>query len=152
MAHGFGGRRSQAAGVCMTMLHRRVKNVLIGFHDKTDPTNQEWNAWLDASVVAANDGVVCLIKTLGGTPTAKQRAEIKARLGVTKLKTAVLIASGISRGAVTAISWLGVPVRAYDLHELAKAKEYLGLSTEDVIEAERVLKELGDEIKMGQVG
>jgi hypothetical protein len=129
------------------MLFRRVGRVVVGFHDTAAPTDDEWRGWVEACRAAMSDGGVGVVQSLGGAPSPSQRAILGEAFGKGKFRTAVLTQSALSRGVVTAVSWLGVPVRAYAFGEMHKVQEYLRLSADEVTEVSAVLREFMGQIK-----
>jgi hypothetical protein len=108
-----------------------VGRVAVAFHDERNPTDAEWNAWISlyTSVRAPHGNTTrALIRTLGGAPNAAQRASLGNALGGKGELSAVLTSSALTRGAVTAISWLGVPVRAFKPDSWIEIREYLELN------------------------
>ena len=127
-------------GGAIMMLFRRVGRVIVGFHDTFAPTDDEWSAWVEACRGVMSDGGVGVVQSLGGAPSATQRAALGEAFGKGRFKTAVLTQSALSRGVVTAISWLGVPVRAYAFGEMHRVQEYLLLSADEVNEVSDILR------------
>jgi hypothetical protein len=66
--------------------------------------------------------VVC---TDGVGPNLQQRARISAIEGASRVPTAIITASIQARGMATALSWLGLKIRAFKPEDLGAAFEFL---------------------------
>ena len=87
-----------------------------------------WNEWL-ASLQQDPDGRLrLLVESHGGGPNAKQRKQFVDAMRGRDLRIAVLTDSPISRGMVTAVSWLGQPLRSFRVAQLAEAIAWLDLT------------------------
>lgn len=115
----------------MTMLSVSVGRVAVAFHDERNPSDAEWNTWVALYVaLLSNHGKATrgVIYTLGGAPNASQRAVLGSAIGGKAQPSAVLTTSALTRGAVTAISWLGIPVRAFKPDNWVDIRQYLELN------------------------
>jgi hypothetical protein len=87
-----------------------------------------------AAAIRAADGdmdrVGVLTFTDGAGPTAAQRADMRDFLGGRQLRLAVVSASRLTRGIVTAISWFNPAIRVFAPAELARAYTYLDVSAD----------------------
>lgn len=90
-----------------------------------------------------------LVYCPSGAPSAEQRTDIRGiheRFGV---KLAVLTRSKLTVGVLTALSWFGVPARAFPIGNIEKALEFVsradlvGQVVEAVTEAEAITKSRG---------
>ena len=113
-----------------TMRSSIVDGVLIAVHTAYGPTDDEWRSYLHLyeshqQLVRAN-----LVVTRGGGPNAKQREAMSKLKNLRAFATAVVSDSVVARGIVTAISWIGKPIRAFTPSETDLAFEYLGVATD----------------------
>jgi hypothetical protein len=120
-------------------------------HADTPPTDADWNR-----VVAEYQRVPdlrvfrVLVYTMGGAPTAAQRAQLVAALGA-KPRIAILTKSVIARIAAKAVSLFVSELRVFDAHQLDAALDYLELigsereGARDALESLRKNAALGGE-------
>lgn len=120
--------------------------VQVAVHTSEQPTDDEWDRYLESVVAAAETIKGILVYSAKTGPTASQRARsVKAFEGSgAKLKTAIMTGSRLTQGAVTALSWaLGTNIRAFSTLDFDKAAAFLDLTREDQISARVALKQLG---------
>ncbi len=72
-----------------------------------------------------------LVFTVGGGPTAGQRADIRAFLGGRHLRAAVVTTSRLTRGIVKAIGWFNAEVRAFAPADVARAFRHVEVGPGD---------------------
>lgn len=77
-------------------------------------------------------------------PTPRQRAQIEERAG--KVQTAVLTDSLVARGAVTALRWFGIDVRAFAPGQQDQALAYISVPERDIELVKRSLDGLNAEV------
>jgi hypothetical protein len=58
------------------------------------------------------------------------------------MRCAVLTSSAIARGVVTAIAWLGIPVRSFRPDAWGDIRDYLGLDQQTCREVETALQRM----------
>jgi hypothetical protein len=129
----------------MVMRIEQTGRVAVAFHDDSNPTDAEWNAWTTMCrtvQVRYQAEAAILVHTLGGAPHVRQRAELARVLAGAPVRSAVLTGSAITRGVVTAIAWLGVPVRAFRPDAWEEILAYLRLETEEAQDVAKVLQRL----------
>lgn len=68
-------------------------------------------------------------------PDAKQRGELKAVFGRTRQQTATVTSSKLAQYIITALSWAGLPGRAFSPEQARSAAAHLGLSASELHEA-----------------
>jgi hypothetical protein len=112
------------------MSFRFVEHILVEVHLAADPSDAEWDAFLDTGNDWMKGGELhgCLVLTEGGSPNAKQRKKMVDIPGVTEKPVAVVTHSLVARGAVTALSWLGHKIRSFAPDELDDAMSYATVS------------------------
>lgn len=114
----------------MTM--SRDERVVVCVHDEQAPTDAEWDRWLQLLRERAGRDARAFVETRGGGPNAKQRKLLADAVKDLDLRCAILSDSMVVRGMVTAIAWLGVPLRAFTPGEFRPAAEYLGLTHDEL--------------------
>jgi hypothetical protein len=95
------------------------------------PTDGEVDLHIDQAMAMASSVRAVLVVTDGpdaGGPDAGQRAKM-ARVGMLRMPTAVVTESVLARGVMTAVSWLGAPVRAFAPEDLFRAFDFLKISS-----------------------
>ena len=112
-----------------TCAFERCGRTLVLVHSASAPTDAEWDQWLDR--MSYSDWDRLLVWSRGGAPTARQRAATaEFWRGRTPHPMAVVTASRIVRGAVTAFSWLlGNRAAAFDPSRYVDAMDFLGIPT-----------------------
>jgi hypothetical protein len=121
------------AGARKTMAFGKVDEFLVVVHNKLAPTDEEWNSWLDFNVRNFSTGstVKCLVVTEGGAPTPVQRQSMKEKLGELMIsnpkefRNAIVTASAVVRGVVTALSWFQRGYSAFSPAHMDDAMGYL---------------------------
>lgn len=103
---------------------------------------EEWKSWLTQITRAGDDRLRLLIESHGGAPNAAQRREFVEKVRYADTRIAVVTDSALARGVVTALAWLGQPLRAFTLGELAQALDYLALTRDEAESARRELMRL----------
>lgn len=128
-----------------------LDRMTIAVHDTSPPTDEQWARWI-ALCTGQGEPLRVLVESHGGAPHAKQRKALNDALTGRAMRSAVLTDSIVARGVVTALAWLGIPLRAFPLGDYKSAGDYLGLSQHEltvVVEQLRILrKECGvDEVR-----
>jgi hypothetical protein len=91
-----------------------------------------------------------LTYTMGGTLSAPQRKEINAVVEGYNPPLAVLIASPLARGVITALSWFNRNVKAFAPDDELEAFSYLGIPTDLYDLCSEELHRLIDEMEVRQ--
>jgi hypothetical protein len=131
------------------MVQAFVGDLMILVHTSRPPSSSEWAEYVAA--VAARDPIKLrtLVFTDGGAPNSPQRKEVTAALGGHASRGAIVSASMIVRGAVTALGWFNPLIRAFSPNEIDDAIQYLGVPPEEVplvwAEVHRLRERLGDD-------
>jgi hypothetical protein len=115
----------------MTMTMGKLDRITLAVHDTSPPTDEQWARWI--GLCAEGGGPLrALVESHGGAPNAKQRKALHEALAGRDMRSAILTDSMIARGVVTALAWLGIPLRAFPLGDYKSAGEYLGLSRQEL--------------------
>jgi hypothetical protein len=112
-----------------------VGRTLIVVHDKTHPSDDDWQLYLDALRVNRHAIGAQLIVTDGGSPTAAQRrASLEHARGFALPSSAVLTSSVLVRGVVSALSWfMKDRIRAFAPNEFDEACVFIGATAETAV-------------------
>lgn len=96
-------------------------------HTAVNPTDDEWAEYLLHLGKASNlPGV--LVITAGGVPNSAQRKDLAGVVPHRKCPIAIVTASPIARGVITALGWLGISgAKAFAPAKMDGAIEYLGV-------------------------
>jgi hypothetical protein len=100
-----------------------VEDFHVGVHTATTPSAEEWDAMVADLKTRKMSG--SLIYTLGGSPSAKQRKQLRDTIGERAIYTAVLTDSAIARAAIVALNlFMRNPVHPFPPDELEQALQY----------------------------
>jgi hypothetical protein len=102
----------------------------------------EWDLWLSELEAGTLRRMRVIVESNGGGPSAAQRREFVNRIQCTDPRIVVLTDSSLARGIITAVAWLGVPLRGFRLNELTEAALYLELSNSELAKARHELARL----------
>jgi hypothetical protein len=112
------------------LLQALVGNVRLVVQGAGRPTNGEVDEHVEQALGMAGFVRAVLVVTDGpdaAGPDAQQRAKI-SRAGLLRVPTAVVTESVLARGIMTAVSWLGAPVRGFAPDQMYQAFEFLRIS------------------------
>lgn len=131
----------------MSMAMWRHERLCVAVHDKTPPTEEEWARWIRLCRDQPGQELCAYVETHGGGPDARQRRALAD--GVfrrhSQLRAVVLTDSPMVRAILTALGWLGVPVRGFALKAIGPAVTHLGLSADELERLEAELPRLRGE-------
>jgi hypothetical protein len=107
-----------------------VGDVRLVLQGEGRPTDAEMDHHVAEAVAMARAVRAVLVIAEGrdaAGPDAGQRAKL-ARAGLLRIPTAVVTESALARGVMTAVSWLGAPIRGFAPEHLFRALEFLKIS------------------------
>jgi hypothetical protein len=104
---------------------RYLDGIILEAHSSHPPSEAEWAEFLGLCAAQLSTVRGCLVVTDGGSPSAQQRGALMKLIKGRTLPTAVVTPSLLSRGAVTALSWLGHAIRAFAPNELNAALDFV---------------------------
>jgi len=115
-----------------------IDRLFLVVYGTANPTDDEWNTYVEVMKRHGVDRTMQLIFTDGGEPTAPQRRALNELLGGRSVPVAVVSGSVRVRGTVTALSWFNRKIRAFPPWALGDAIAYLEIpaSRTDLIERE----------------
>jgi hypothetical protein len=117
----------------MAMTMCRSDRVLIAVNDEQPLTNDEWDSWISLCLERAGKDARAYVETRGqGGPNAKQRKRLVDVQQKVDIRFAIASDSLVVRGIVTAVAWLGVPLRAIEPDDYTAAAEFLELSASEL--------------------
>jgi hypothetical protein len=93
-----------------------------------EPTDREWAYFVELCRQRDGQDIRCLVESHKTGPNAKQRKALADATTGIDYRAAILTDSIVARGIVTALSWLGVPQRAFAPDDFASAGNYLTLT------------------------
>ncbi len=124
------------------------QGVLLVVHTKDNPTDEEWNEYIDYGRKNMGRFTSSLVISEGGGPTTVQRGQMNDLLEANgfKGKVAVVTLNRLVRGIVTALSWFNPNIKAFTTVQVQAALEYLGVAKDqqDIYIAE--IKRLRDKV------
>ncbi len=116
-----------------TIAFARIGDTLcLCYVDRKGPSDADWGAWL-ARLRTPDFDKLLLSSTSETGPNSKQRrlvADLWKSSGRAMPRAAKLTSSPVTRGALTALSWLlpNLPMRAFSPEDLTGALHWLGTS------------------------
>jgi hypothetical protein len=115
-----------------------IDRLFLVVYGTENPTDEEWNEYLDLVRRHGITRTMQLVVTDGGEPSAPQRRTLNQLLGGYPVPVAVVSGSVRVRGTVTALSWFNRQIRAFPPSALRDAVAYLEIpaSRVDLIERE----------------
>lgn len=122
------GQSVQAGFTAMAMVSWCSERLSVVVISESPPLDEQWGVWLEGCSAREARDIRTLVEPHGGAPTPKQRkllADLCQRLDY---RAAVMTDSIVTRGVVTALSWMGVPQRAFSVNRHDEAAAYLEVS------------------------
>jgi hypothetical protein len=133
------------------MVQAFVEDLMILAHTSRPPSAAEWAEYVAAVGSRDPTKLRTLVFTDGGAPTSTQRKELNAVLGGRASRGAIVSASLMVRGAVSALGWFNPLIKAFAPTEVDDALQYLGVPPEQVPlvwgEVRRLREKLGGDSK-----
>lgn len=109
------------------VIAERVSDQLIvAVYSAKTPEDEEWREYLDVLSTLEGDQSM-LVLSAGGGPNTLQRRDLEAVTRRHDGRVAVVTTSRMARGIVTALSWLGTNIKAFDPRSIDDAMAYLEL-------------------------
>jgi hypothetical protein len=129
-----------------TMGFERVAGVLITVHGAQDPTDAEWNAFLEHMHAHSGKNPRGFAYSIGGGPNSKQRKALFAAMGQRHLPVALVSTSRVALAIGVAVSWFNSHLKAYAPAQLRSALRHLSLDERETQEVLRVARQLAKEL------
>jgi hypothetical protein len=119
---GFG---AEDAEMGRTLAFQRVANCIVLVHVEKDPTDSEWDEYVQ--FFASNIDTRVLVFSKGGAPSAAQRDKLKRVVDKhgKRVVTAVMTDSQLARGVMTALKWFLKDMSAFPAKDFEGALKYL---------------------------
>lgn len=128
------------------MVYGAAERVLIAVHSARDPSDDDWNGWLERVQHAPSKPKV-FVYTAGGAPSGKQRKALFVAAGERGFRAAVVSPSRVALAIGTAIGWFYRDLKTFSPAQLDAALEHLELDQREgdgILRAARALaQELG---------
>lgn len=126
------------------------RSVFLVVHSKENPTDEEWNEYVEYSRKNLGNFTCSVIISEGGGPTTLQRGGLNDMLEAHnfKGKIAVVTLSRIVRGVVTALSWFNPNIKAFTTLQVNTALDYLGVPKEDYDGVITEIKRLREKLQL----
>lgn len=124
------------------MAYRVVHGVFCVVHGATNPTDEEWEAYLKYYLANERQCARTLVVTQGGGPSAKQRGDTAKVIQSSPTRVAIVSTSTLVRGIATALSWFNKRVQAFSGNEMDAALKYLEVPQANTIPLLAELKKL----------
>lgn len=113
--------------------------LMILVHTTRPPKDAEWDAYYAELVKQDPKTLRSIAFTDGGAPNGAQRKQVNDFLRGQASRGAVVTASTMVRGVVTALSWFNAQMKAFSPSELDAALVHLGVHPDEM---ERVHREI----------
>ena len=121
-----------------SMVFERAGGTMVVAHGPANPSDAVWDAYVATMAELRSQVGRALVFTAGGSPNAKQRANLGQHAG--KIRAAILTDSIVARGVVTALSWLGVSIAAFPPAQVTGAMDYIGVPFDERELVQRTLE------------
>jgi hypothetical protein len=126
-------------------------SCVILVHSEAAPSDKDWALYLDFIKQQKRPETKILVITLGGTPTAAQRAKLAAVFGNVGVPTAVMTDNPIARGVVVALNWVfPQKLAAFPTAKLEEALSHIGLPTGAAPDIRKLINNLKAELTSGR--
>lgn len=109
------------------MLFDYREQIYVAVHSITDPSPAEWTHYCAQLERDRGQTRGCVVLTLGGAPSSKQRVELRDAYGDRGIPpTAVMTRSALARGIMTSLNWFsGNKLVAFDPNDFDRAMQYI---------------------------
>jgi hypothetical protein len=94
-------------------------------HARQTATTEDWDAFTSALDASLGQVKRLLVFTAGASIDARQREQVEGILKRGKLRVSVLTTSRLVRGAVTALSWFNIPIKAFVPSDVNRALDHI---------------------------
>ena len=128
------------------MAYKVIDRLFLVVLATSEPTDDEWTAYLEAVERHGIDRTMQLIATDGGVPTSSQRRFLNGRLAGRNVPVAVVTCHTGVRSIVTAMSWFNRKIRAFPPSGFREAIAYLEIPASRAELIERELHNLRTEL------
>lgn len=135
----------QVPTMAYSIFRRRIFLVV---HTKENPSDEEWDAYVEFSRANLGNFDCTLIITDGGGPNTMQRGNLNDMLEAAnyKGKISVVTLNRLVRGIVTALSWFNPNIKAFSTLQISSALEYLGVPADQHAAVNAEIKRLRDKL------
>jgi hypothetical protein len=125
------------------------EGLMLLVHTTRAPFDAEWEPYYRELIQHEPGGLRSLAFTDGGAPNGAQRKQVNDYLRGRSSLAAVVTASSMVRGVVTALSWFNAQMKAFAPDQVDDALRYLGVRPQEMAkvrqEIQLLRKKLGDE-------
>jgi len=105
-----------------------VDDVLVLVHGESEPQDREWDAFLDLYDKSLMELRGLLVSTPGPGPDSARRKRLSEINSKRRVPISVMTPSAVTRGIVTALSWLGLAIRSFEPRSVDKALDHIGVT------------------------
>jgi hypothetical protein len=120
--------------------------MLVVVHGASDPTNVEWQRYVNELAALASRDTRLLVLSRGGGPSGDQRRTLVTAVGKRTDLVALLTDSVIPRLIVGTLRIFNSSIRAFATAELQGASDFLGLTASERERVPVLLRELEREL------
>lgn len=98
-------------------------DVVISLTQEGIISDEHWDAFVDDVL---RDRTTCMLGLGLGAISVNSKQRRKLGPAMNDKRVAAVLGSSVSRGIATALSWMGLKIRAFPWHDLQGAFDYLG--------------------------
>jgi hypothetical protein len=120
--------------------------MLIVVHGERDPTNVEWQRYVNELAALTSRDTRFLVLSRGGTPSGEQRRTLVTAVGKRSDLVALLTDSVIPRMIVGTLRIFNSSIKAFATTELQRASDFLGLTASERERVPVLLRQLEREL------
>lgn len=129
-----------------TMAWRRSERLLVVVHRPENPSNVEWQTFLNDSVSARlGSNLRIMVVSYGGRPDAAQREQLTRAIGTAPALTVVMTKNALVRAVAIALHFFNPRLVALALDDMEGAFQHLELSVRE----RETMKKLRSELEAG---
>lgn len=114
-----------------TIIWKRVDRLMLLVHSDESPAQEEWRAYASELVTAVRqrdiDALVVFTDSAGPSPSQRKAVAVVSEVNKA-FQTTVITHAAFARGIVTALSWLGVNIKAFAPSEATNALAHAQVS------------------------
>jgi hypothetical protein len=120
--------------------------MLVVVHSPRDPTNVEWQRYVNDLAALATRDTRLLVLSRGGAPSGDQRRTLVTAVGKRGDLVALLTDSVLPRMIVGTLRIFNSSIKAFATAELQQASDFLGLTASERERAPVLLRQLEHEL------
>ena len=129
-----------------TLGYGKIHDVLLYISAKRPPNDADWAEYVAFFRKAEQPNFRGIVVERGSGPNAAQRKQITDIMSTVTSKVAVMSASPVARGVMTAMSWFSKGFQAFSPDEMDRALEYLGVPSLMATQVKQLVQKIQQEL------